>query len=82
MDLTKKDHVFQWGTAEQGMFDMLKCMFTSALVLAYLDPHCLLYVETDASVFAIGVVLSMKCNDREWWPCTYYSHALLGSKLN
>src|SRR5438445_12327569 len=24
----------------------------------------------------------MKCANSEWWPCTYYSHALSGSELN
>src|SRR5438309_5734999 len=81
-DLTKKDHAFQWSAVEQGMFDKLKEAFISALVLVYPDPHAPLQVETNALAFAIGAVLSQKCANSEWQPCTYYSHALSGSKLN
>src|SRR5947209_6612539 len=81
-DLTKKDHTFQWGVAEQRAFDTLKHTFVTAPVLAYPDPHSPLRVETDASAFAIGAALSMKCTDGEWRPCAYYSHALSGSELN
>src|SRR5438309_1536668 len=53
IDLMKKDHTFQWGATEQGVFDKLKGLFTSAPVLAYLDSHSSLQVETDALAFAI-----------------------------
>src|SRR5438309_3401328 len=53
-ELIKKGHIFYWGAAEQGAFDMLKKMFISAPVLAYLDPHSLLQVETDALAFGIS----------------------------
>ena len=70
------------GHSKQGMFDMLKHTFTTAPVLAYLDPHHPLYMETDASAFAIGATLSMKCDNGKWCPCIYYSHTLSSSELN
>ena len=36
----------------------------------------------DGLAFAVGVALYMKCDDDKWQKCTYYSHALSGSKLN
>jgi len=35
-----------------------------------------LHVESDASDFATGAVLSMKCNDGKWHPCAYLSKGL------
>jgi len=32
-----------------------------------------LRVESDASDFATGAVLSMKCEDDKWRPCAFYS---------
>ena len=64
------------------MFDRLKHTFTTAPVLAYPDLHCPLCVETDTLVFAVSMVLSMKCDDDKWQPCAYYFHVLSGSELN
>jgi len=35
-----------------------------------------LRVESDASDFAMGAVLSMKCEDDKWRPCAFYSKSL------
>ena len=35
-----------------------------------------LHVESDASNFATGAVLSMKCEDEKWHPCAYLSKGL------
>ena len=35
-----------------------------------------LRVESDASDFATGAVLSMKCDDGKWHPCAYLSKGL------
>lgn len=57
-EATKKNTVFEWSETKEEAFLRLKKVITSAPVLAFpLDglPFC---VETDASKFAIGVVLS------------------------
>ena len=39
-------------------------------------------VEADTSDFAIGGVLSMKCEDKKWRPVTYISKSLNEAKRN
>jgi hypothetical protein len=40
------------------------------------DPTQPLRVESDASDYATGAILSMKCDDEKWRPCTFYSKSL------
>ena len=35
-----------------------------------------MHIETDASDFTTGVILSMLCNDEKWHPCAYLSKGL------
>jgi len=35
-----------------------------------------LHIKSDASDFATGAVLSMKCDDNKWHPCAYLSKGL------
>lgn len=57
-DLTRKDQVFRWGEPQQRAFDALKLAITSAPVLQLPDPDKPFVLETDASDFAMGAVLS------------------------
>ena len=50
-------------SAEQKAFDTLKQALMNAPVLAHPDPHQQWIVQTDASGFAIGAVLSQKQKD-------------------
>mgnify|MGYP001642317599 FL=1 len=45
-------------------------------ILAPVDFTCPLRVESDASDFATGAVLSMLCKDDKWHPCAYLSQGL------
>ena len=81
MDLTQKDKVFSWGTAEANVFKQLKNCFTTTPVLAYPDNNCHFRLETDALDFATGVVLSMLKDDR-WHPITYSSHTMSPEERN
>ena len=69
-DLTKKDEPFVWKETQQEAFDKLKMLFTSAPVLAFPDNNCQFHLESDASEFATGAVLSMLKEDK-WHPVTY-----------
>ena len=60
-DLTKKDTPFAWKEAQQTAFDTLKHHFTTAPILAYPDNDRIFCLETDASDFATGAVLSISC---------------------
>ena len=75
MDLTQKDKAFTWGSTEASAFASLKTHFTTTPVLAYPDNDCWFRLETDASDFATGAVLSIQKDDK-WHPVTFSSHAM------
>ena len=58
------------------MFDTLKVKFTTNPILTMPDLDQLLRVETDASDYATGVILSMQCENDKWRPCAFYSKSL------
>ena len=60
----------------QKAFDKLKARFTKQPILTMVDITKELRVESDASDFATGAVLSMKCEDDKWHPCAYLSKSL------
>jgi len=64
MDLTCKDTVFNFGEKERAAFEALKAAFTRAPVLQYPDQDREFRLETDASEFAVGGVISVKCRRR------------------
>ena len=80
-DLTKKDKPFVWKEAQQEAFDKLKMLFTTAPVLAFSDNDCQFRLESDASEFTMGAVLSMLKEDK-WHPVAYNSHSMSPEKRN
>ena len=60
----------------------MKAWFTKKPILMMVDTTKELCVELDASDFATGAVLSMKCDDRKWHPCAYLSKGLNNIKQN
>ena len=79
-DLTCKDTVFNFGEKERTAFEALKAAFTSALVLQYPDQDREFHLETDVSEFAVGGVISMKCEDSKFRPVAYMSHSMTPPK--
>ena len=63
--LTRKDEKWRWEKMQQKAFDKLKRIFTSKPVLAVPDLDKEFRVEADASNYATGGVLSMKCSDEK-----------------
>ena len=59
-DLTKKENLFHWEKPQQVVFDMLKLHFTTAPILAFPDIDCVFCLESDASDYATGAVLSIE----------------------
>ena len=57
-DLRKKKTRFHWGEAEQKSFEKLKMALTSAPVMAFSQEKGRYILNTDASGYAIGGVLS------------------------
>ena len=63
------------------MFASLKTCFTTAPILTYPDNDCQFRLETDASDFTTGVVLSIQKNDK-WHPVAFSSHAMSPEERN
>ena len=63
--LTQKDKKWWWEEAQQKAFNELKRIFTSKPVLAAPDLDKEFRVKADASNYATGEVLSMKCSDEK-----------------
>ena len=80
--LTRKDIKWQWGKEQQKAFDKLKGIFTTKPVLAAPDLDKEFRVEADASNYAIGGVLSMKCSDELWRPVAFISKSLSDTERN
>ena len=57
-------------------------MFTTEPVLAILDINREMRVEVDASDYAMGGVLSLKCKDGKWRPVAFISKSLNATEQN
>ena len=80
--LMRKDVKWQWRREQQKVFDELKEIFTTRPVLAAPDLDKEFRVEVDASKYATGGVLSMKCSDKLWRPVTFISKSLSNTERN
>jgi len=67
---------------QQKAFNELKRIFISKLVLAAPDLDKEFRVEANASNYATGGVLSMKCSDKKWRPVAFISKSLSDMKRN
>ena len=81
-EMTRKENKWSWRERQQKAFEELKERFTTELVLVTPDLDKEMRVEADASDFAIGGVLSMKCEDEKWRPVAYISKSLNKVKRN
>ena len=80
--LRRKDKKWKWGKEEQAVFEQLKAVFTTRPVLATPDLDREFRVEADALNFAMGGVLSVKCEDNLWQLVTFISKALNETERN
>ena len=78
--MTRKDEKWKWGEDQQAAFEQLKAVFTTVLATPELDKE--FRVEADASNFATGGVLSVKCDDNLWRPVAFISKALNKTERN
>lgn len=73
-DLTKKEKAFLWGTPQKEAFESLKQAFLNGPVLSNYDPERKTQLETDASGWASGGVLSQYNTALQTWkPVAFYS---------
>ena len=63
------------------VFDTLKLHFTTAPILAYPDNDRVFRLETGASDFATGAVLSIEQNGK-WHPVAFSSHSMTLEECN
>ncbi len=66
---------WKWGSAQQGAFKELKRLLAEEVVLAIPTEDSKFHVEADASIGAIGAVLS-KNKMEKWRPVTFLSKSL------
>jgi len=81
-NLTRKEEKWRWGDKQQTAFDQLKKVFTSRPLLVTPDLDRKLRVEADASNFATGGILSIKCEDSKWKLVAYISKLLNETERN
>ena len=81
-EMTRKETKWSWGERQQRVFEELKQRFMTEPVLVIPDLDKEMRVEADASDFATGGVLSMKCEDERWRPVAYISKLLNEAKRN
>ncbi|MBW0483326.1 hypothetical protein O181_023041 [Austropuccinia psidii MF-1] len=77
----KKDSHFPLNGEALRQFHQLKDAFTTAPILSHFNPSLLTLVETDASDYALGSVLS-QVYDSGKHPIAFDSHKLLPEELN
>ena len=65
VDLIRKNKKFEWGIEQQTAFETLKERLCIAPVLAYPRDDCKYILDTDASNYALGAVLSQLQPDDE-----------------
>ena len=63
-------------------FEALKAAFTSAPVLTHWVPDKLIIVETDASDYALGAILSIQIDSGEIHPVAFHSRTFSAPELN
>ena len=82
--LTKANVSWSWTPdgAEQSAFDELKQLITLTLILVLPDQTKCFRLETDASAYATGAVLSQLCDDRKWRPVGFVSKSLSETECN
>jgi hypothetical protein len=73
---------WEWTVAMELAFDELKRRFTTAPILGHFDPRKVCVVETDASDFALGVVLSQKGDDGRLHPVAFHSRKFTPAEIN
>ena len=61
-------------------FTQLRQAFTKALILRHFDLECHIRIETNASDYAIGGVLSQFTDLGRWHPVAYYFYKMIPAK--
>jgi len=79
--LTCKDKL-EWNQEAESSFEELKKAFTSAPILHRVDFSKAFFMETDASDFALGAVLSQMGTDDKLHPIAFHSRKFSAAEIN
>ena len=79
--MTSKDKL-EWGPQAEKAFQDLKTAFTTAPILVHPDFAKAFYLETDASDFALGAVLSQMGVDGKLHLVAFYSRKFSAAEIN
>jgi len=82
MELTKKTQNWAWNEEAKTVFKELKEQFTMAPILAHYDPQRPVIIESDASDFAIGAVISQRDNENSLHPVAFHSQKFQPVEIN
>src|SRR5882724_1322440 len=80
--LTQKDTTWLWNDDQQKAFNTLKQRFTLAPILLMPDFSKPFWLETDASDYNYGAILSQQSDDGHWLPVAYMSKQMLPAEHN
>jgi hypothetical protein len=80
--LTHKGIAGNFTTEACQSFETLKSAFTSTPVLTQWIPDKPIIVETDASDYALGAILSIQTDSGEIHPVAFHSHTFSSPELN
>jgi len=83
-ELTRKESGKEWGWNQEAeaAFRELKHRFTTAPILAHFDPKKPVIIETDASDFALGAVLSQRSEEGWLHPVAFHSRKFQPAEIN
>jgi len=82
-ELTKKSETkWEWTPEAETAFKELKHRFTTAPVLGHFDAANPVIIETDASDFAIGAVLSQRDSEGKLHPVAFHSRKFSPAEIN
>lgn len=73
---------FEWTTECEAAFETLKTRFTTAPILCHYDSKLKCVMETDASDFAIGAILSQVSSDGRLHPVAFMSRKMDKAEIN
>ena len=79
---SKVDPKFIWGNEQEQAFNMSKELLQSESLLVHFDPSKPLILQTDASPYGLGAVISHQVDDESDRPIAFASRTLSGSELN
>jgi len=80
--LVRKDEKWNWKEEQERAFKELKKVLTAQLVLIAPDLDKKMKVEANTSEYAMGGVLSMRCENDKWRPVAFISKLLNEAERN